>query len=110
MAMWSAAFGQNPFQDFLEGSEQGARINYQGRIPQSFGSQQQDYVGSLFQPTFSRYLGALGRQIGQGQAPTLSFTDYLNENFNPQRELLRAPAGSAGPQMTRQVRPYFDRL
>ena len=108
--MWSAAFGENPFQDFLEGSETGARVNYQSRIPQSFGSQQQDYVGSLFQPTFSRYLGALGRQIGQGQAPTLSFTDYLNENFNPQRELLRAPAGATGRQMTRAPRPYFDRF
>lgn len=103
--MQSAAF--TPFQDFLEGSQTGAQVNFQGRIPQSFGFGQQDFLSGLFQPTFNRYMGALGRQIQGGQAPTLSFTQYLNENFNPQRELLRAPSGSLQPRLTSPTRFYF---
>jgi hypothetical protein len=98
----------NPWLDFLEGSETGARVNFQSRIGRGFGSGEQDFLGSLFQPTFSRYLGALGRQINAGQAPTLSFTDYLNENFNPQREIVRAPS-VIGPQLARPARFIFGR-
>lgn len=107
--MQSAAF-QNPWLDFLEGSNEGAQVNFFGRVPQSYGFRSQDYTSSLFQPTFSRYMGALGRQIQGGQAPTLSFNDYLNENFNPQRELLNSPAGVTGPQLSRAPRFMFDRF
>jgi len=103
--MQSAAF--TPFQDFLEGSETGARVNFQGRIPQSFGFGQQDFLSGLFQPTFNRYMGSLGRQISGGQAPTLSFTQFLNENFNPQRELLRAPSSFTGAPQPRAPRFFF---
>ena len=106
--MQSAAF-QNPWLDFLEGSESGAQINFSGRVPQASGFRSQDYLQSLFQPTFSRYMGALGRQIQGGQAPTLSFNDYLNENFNPGRELANSPSGVMGPQLTRAPRLMFDR-
>ena len=103
-------FGAFPWAGWLDEEELGRRANYQSRIPQSFGYNQQEALGSLFQPTFSRYLGALGRQIGQGQAPTLSFTNYLNENFNPQRELLRFPSSVSGGAQTRAPRPFFDRF
>lgn len=96
------------FDDFLEQDELGRRAAFQSRIPQNFGLNQQEALGSLFQPTFSRFLGALGRQIQGGQTPNLRFTDFLNENFNPQRELLRFP-GQVGPQLTRAPRFSFGR-
>ena len=79
----------NPFLGFLEGNDQGARANYFGRVPQTFGLGQQQQIGTLFEPTFNRYLGMLGQQIMGGGAPTMKFTDYLSQNFNPQRELAR---------------------
>ena len=87
--MQSAAF--NPWSDFLEGSEQGAQINFAGRVPQASGFRSQDYLQSLFQPTFSRYMGALGRQIQGGQAPTLKFTDFLPQRSFAQRYQAQTP-------------------
>ena len=102
--------GAFPWAGWLDEEELGRRANFQSRIPQSFGFNQQEALGSLFQPTFSRYLGALGRQIQGGQTPNLRFTDYLTQNFDPKRELLRFPSSaSAGVQAPRAPRPYFDR-
>lgn len=97
------------FDDFLEQDELGRRAAFQSRIPDTLGFTQQEVLSSLFQPTFSRYLGALGRQIQGGQPPNLRFTDYLNQGFNPQRELLRFPSASLSPQLTRSPRFVFDR-
>ena len=82
-------FGQdNPFFHGLETNPEGRRANFQGRFA-GFGQGQQNQLGTLFEPTFNRYLGMIGQQImGQG-APSLSYTDFLSQNFNPQRELAR---------------------
>ena len=98
------------FDDFLEQDELGRRSAFQARIPDTFGFGEQETLGSLFQPTFSRYLGALGRQIQGGQTPNLRFTDYLTQNFDQKRELLRfTSSASAGVQAPRAPRPFFDR-
>ena len=78
----------NPFFDAFEMDDIGRRANFQGRFA-GFGQGQQNRLGNLFEPTFNRYLGALGQQILGGNNPTATFTDYLSQNFNPQRELAR---------------------
>ena len=82
-------FGQdNPFFEGFETSDIGRRANFQGRFA-GFGQGQQNQLGTLFEPTFNRYLGMLGQQIMGGGKPDATFTDYLSQNFNPQRELAR---------------------
>lgn len=102
-------FPRTIFDDFLEQDELGRRAAFQSRIPENFSFGQQEALGSLFQPTFSRYLGALGRQIQNKQTPNLRFTDYLASNFNPQRELLRFPSESLRSQTVRTPRFVFGR-
>lgn len=56
---------------------------------------QQHQFQSLFQPTFNRYLGQLGSMVRNEQDPTMSFSDFLKNQFNPQREMFRfnSPGG-----------------
>lgn len=50
---------------------------------------QRRQYSSLFQPTFNAFMGELGAQIARGEDPTLSFTDYLQNQFDPTRSLLQ---------------------
>lgn len=101
----------DPFiQNFLETDETGRRANFFGRLPQGIGPAQQDFLQGLFQPTFNRYLGALGRQALGGELPTQSFSDYLSSSFNPQKELLRAPQNQiTSPRVVTPARFFFGR-
>jgi len=102
-------FNTSPFLDFLEGSEFGPRINFLSRMPSSFGTGQQQAFSNLFQPTFNQFLGRLGGQIRQGQPPTLSFNDFLNQSFNPQREMARFPSFTSSPRLMSPTRFFFGR-
>lgn len=82
----------NPLLPLLEEDEQGRQAIFQGMLPGGLNPFQQRALSSLYQPTFTNFLGAMGRQILAGETPTLTFSDYLTQNFNPQRELLRMPS------------------
>ena len=85
-----------PFLDFLEESELGRRANFFGRInqPLNFGST--NFANQLFQQRQNSFLGTLGRQVQAGEAPSATFTDELNRNFNFARQLRRAPVSQTG--------------
>ena len=95
----------NPFRDFLE-TDQGRRAAFFGGVPgfQQGGNRQQFFT-NLFPQFENRYLGALGQQIQSGQAPTLSFTDFLQNNFNPRAELMKSPTYQSGQGTSGLVSP-----
>lgn len=81
-----------PFDDsILEETEFGRRGLFQSFLPSGANPFQAGQFGQLFQPTFQSFLGALGSQVRQGQAPDLTFRQHLEEQFDPQRALLRLP-------------------
>ena len=95
----------NPFLDFLE-TDQGRRAAFFGATPGfNQGGSRQQFFTSLFPQFENRYLGALGQQVQGGGAPTLSFTDFLQNNFNPRAELLKAPAYQSGQGTSGLVSP-----
>ena len=95
---------QSPFFDAFETNNFGQRANFYGR---SVGLQpyQQSGLQNLFEPTFNKYLGALGQQVLGGQSPSMTWTDYLNQNYNPQREFLRQPQSQMSA--SRSVQPTY---
>lgn len=81
----------------LEETDLGRRSLYQSFIPQQFGrtGQQQDVFAGMFPRVFNNYLGQLGQSVRSGGAPSLSFTDFLNQqDFG--RQILRAPVQETG--------------
>lgn len=80
----------------LEGSDLGRQTLFNSFLPKTANPFQQQLFGQLFEPTFNQFLGQLGAQVKSGQAPTLTFNDYLQNSFNPQRALLRLPQFGQG--------------
>lgn len=87
----------------LEATDLGRQTLFNSFLPGNANPFQQQLFGQLFEPTFNQFLGQLGSQIKSGQAPTLTFNNFLNEQFNPQRALLRLPdfgkGGGFGPTL-----------
>ena len=95
----------NPFTRFLEEDPLGRRAALFAQPGVSGGGlPRQQFFGNLFPQIENRFLGALGQQIQGGQAPTLSFTDFL-KNFNPRAELLKAPSFQTGQGTSGLVSP-----
>lgn len=94
-----------PFLDLdeLEGSELGQRTLFQSILPQNANPFQRQMFGEMFNPTFNQFLGQLGAQVRQGQAPTLTFNKFLSEQFDPQRALLRLPQFGQGQGAGRTI-------
>ena len=85
---------QDFWQGWLEDTE-GRRAGYQslfGNMPFN----QRQFFTNLFPQIENQYLGALGKQVTGGGAPTLKWMDWLPQNFRPQQELLRAPTYQTG--------------
>jgi len=88
----------NPFFDLglFEGDPIGDRLIFNSAQPENLSPFQANSFQSLFEPTFNSFLGALGSQIRRGDAPTLSFQNFLQNDFNPNRALLRQNSGGSG--------------
>jgi hypothetical protein len=70
----------NPWLSFLEDQPDilyGGHLANMGNQPKNFI----DYYRSKYGNIYSDYMGKLGQQALSGQAPTLSFSGYL-ENYN----------------------------
>lgn len=95
------------FQTFLQNQNQ--FLQGQFGVP-SFGGQQggggflqgqQDFLGGLFNPFFNKFLGQIGSELQQqqggqdGQGIT-QFGDFLNQQFDPRRELARSTQRQQG--------------
>ena len=65
-------------------------------VGKGFMRGQMNYLQSIFPQMENRYLGALAGQIQGGGAPTMQWSDWLQQNFNPYKELLRAPQYQTG--------------
>lgn len=93
----------NPFLDALELDPLGQRTLFEGFSPQGILPGQQQAFSNLFQPTFSRFLGQLGQQAIGGQTPNLRFSDFLSQQFDPRRELLRQTPVQTGQSTNRLI-------
>lgn len=82
---------QEAFLRLLEGTDLGERTLFQSISPFSSTPGLDLQFQGLFTPTFNRFLGALGGQIRSGQEPSLTFNQFLTEQFDPQRSLLQLP-------------------
>lgn len=89
----------------LEETDLGRQSLFQSFLPTQANPSQARQFQGLFQPTFNQFLGQLGAQVRQGTAPDLTFTQFLEEQFNPQRALLRQPnaqgVNAGGPTLFR---------
>ena len=69
--------------------------------------------GSLFDDALNEYLGRIGSAIRRGEAPTLTFNQDLDNNFDLARRLRRAtplystPQGISRPRVRTQFSPAF---
>jgi hypothetical protein len=88
-------FGED-FLDQLAGDPFGQRVLFESLIPQNLFDQQRQALSAQLKPTFNRFLGSMGRTIRGGGAPTQTFRGFLEQQFDPQRQLLRMPSASAG--------------
>ena len=82
---------QEAFLRLLEGTDLGERTLFQSISPFGSSPGRDLQFQGLFTPTFNRFLGALGDQIRSGQEPSLTFNQFLTEQFDPQRTLLQLP-------------------
>jgi hypothetical protein len=87
---------QDAFLRLLEGTDIGERTLFQSMLPANLPPGQDRQFQALFSPTFNSFLGELGSQIRSGQQPTLTFNQYLTEQFDPQRALLQLPGQRRG--------------
>ncbi len=92
----------------LEESDLGLQQLFQSFLPTSANPFQRNYFSGLFQPTFQQYLGQLGSQVRQGQDPTLTFTNFLTNQFNPGRALLRMSGAESGRTAGPTLFNYFQ--
>ena len=79
----------------LEETDLGRRFLFESQIPQDLFGQQRQQLSQQFQPLFNRFLGQIGQQLQGGSQPQ-SFRGFLEQQFDPQRQLLRMPSASAG--------------
>ncbi len=94
----------NPFfdLDLFNNSETANRMFFNSFLPTGATPTQARGFQNLFSPTFNTFLGQMGSQIRAGQTPQQSFTDFLQDQFDPVRELLRisAPSQAGAPGST----------
>ena len=91
------------FLNLLEGYDFGERLLFESAIPQNVFGRQRRELSNLFTPTFNRFLGEAGSQMRMGGTPTVTWKDFLQRQFDPQRQLLRMP--SISPASTSPVTP-----
>ena len=101
----------NPFFPFLEDEPRAA---FFGGLPENLSFGQQQFASRAFEPFFDQFKGALGRQILAGEAPTLRFTDFFNQQFQGAgsfaNRFRRAPQFQTGVgSLSRPARFLFQR-
>ena len=82
--------------DLLGIDEAGRRSLYESFIPQNVFGTQRRHLSGLFAPTFNRFLGELGQFARRDEFPERTFRTFLEEQYDPQRQLLRLPSLGMG--------------
>lgn len=94
-----------PFlKDFLEGEGTGQKANFFARFQPKTQNESQFGEG-LFNDYLSKYGGALGQQALRGEDPNLTWGDFLDQNFNFGRDILRASPERTGRFTSRLAGP-----
>ena len=93
----------NPFLDYLEESTGGKRALFFGSAQQALGGlptteRKRAALENVFQNVQNEFLAELGSQALSGQAPSLSFTQFLGEK----------PTSQTGER--RATLPYTERI
>ena len=108
MTQQNPLFGGGLFENLsnvFESDPLGQRALFEGRLNEGgFQGRERGALGLQFDNTFSRFLGTLGEQIRSGNIPGKdeSFSNFLNTDFNPQRQLLQTQGlggGGLGPTL-----------
>ena len=74
---------ENPFSDFLSDPDVGFRADFFSRPGTRGTPTRSRFFEKEFSSIQNRFLGALGSQIRGGEAPTLTFGNFLDDfNFN----------------------------
>lgn len=78
-------------ESILEESDRGLQALFQSMVPTNANPSQAQQFTGLFQPTFQQFLGQLGSQVRETGDFSGTFQKFLEEDFSPQRALLRMP-------------------
>tara|TARA_Y100000310_G_C20673971_1_gene811803 strand:- start:1803 stop:2144 length:342 start_codon:yes stop_codon:yes gene_type:complete len=105
-------FGNEIWRDVLEADPMGRQSIFQAMMPQGFSPVQQESASNLFQPAFSTYLGQYGRELaevsrGEREQEPTSFTDFISNQYDFRRNLLRQPEAGGGRQNLLGFRTQF---
>jgi hypothetical protein len=73
----------NPFEEFLE---QNPQAQFQSFLPQNLTRKQQQFGTGLYGRFADLFKGAIGRDIRSGGTGALKFGDFLENNFNFNKE------------------------
>jgi hypothetical protein len=88
--------------DLLSDTEEGRRIAFQTELGKSplanFTNNAQ--LSNLFQPFQNQFFANQGQRIQNEQSPQ-SFTDFLNNDFDLDRQIRRAPSQQTGRSPSR---------
>ena len=84
--------------DILAESPETTFFSFQNQFGPS--ANQRNFFQSQFKPIFNQFLGKLGQDIKQGDAPTRTFEDFLG-NFNFGQEFARLPPSIRGATTSR---------
>ena len=98
--------------DLLSDTEEGRRISFQTKLGQSglVNQNNRPNFSNLFGNFQNQFFGDQGTRVQQGQEPQ-SFLDFLNNDFNLDRQLRRAPnqqTGLGNRGLTSQARFLFN--
>ena len=83
MGMQNEFFSPSQLRGFLEEEPETTFFSFQDQFGR--GQTQKNFFRGQFKNIFNQFLGGLGQQLRQGQAPQGTFTDFLGDfDFNQQ--------------------------
>ena len=97
--------------DILSDTREGRQIGFQSILDRLSRQQRspvthfnRPFVSNLFPSIENEFFGALGSRVAQGQEP-ITFTDFLNNDFDLQRRIRRTPSQQIGTGTSRLRSP-----
>lgn len=99
-------FDQFDWSSILDEEPRAAYYSYGNQFGKS--QNQRKYFEDAFDDIYNQFLGQLGGQVRQGQAPTMKFNDFLGDyNFDQQYRQMAPSTRYGQPQSTFAPRARF---
>jgi len=105
--MVNQIFGTSDLGDLLDlGTPEGRRILFQNRLGQSSLTTpfNRPFLSNMLPNVENQFFGNLGSRIQEGQDP-ITFQEFLNNGFNLDRQIRRAPVSQTGRGQSRLTSP-----